>query len=75
VSFSLYLAHVPVLSVMIILLAKLETMSGIPLYSNYVAFALLVVMASLVVAVFSWKWVEVGLTARVGVLLGYRRNQ
>ncbi len=75
VSFSLYLAHVPVLSVMIMVLAKLESVSGFPLYSNYVAFALLVVVASLVVAVFSWKWVEIGLTARVGSLLGYRRTR
>jgi len=71
VSFSLYLAHVPVLSLMIILTAKLESMSGVPLYTNYPLFASQVVFASLVVAVFSWKWVEVELTARVRSMTGH----
>lgn len=73
VSFSLYLAHVPVLSVTILLAAKLESMSGIPLYSSYPLLASQVVVASLLVAAFSWKWVEKGLTARAGLLLGDRR--
>lgn len=74
VSFSLYLAHVPVLSVTILMAAKLESMSGLPLYTSYPLFASQVVLATLVVAVFSWKWVEIGLTARVGSMWGYRRS-
>lgn len=73
VSFSLYLAHVPVISVTILLAAKLESMSGIPLYTSYPLFASQVVLASVVVAIFSWKWVEIGLTARIGSMRGYRR--
>lgn len=61
-SFSLYLAHVPVLSVVILVAAKLEAMTGMPFFSSYPAFAATVVAATLLVAIPSWRWVEVSLT-------------
>ncbi|MGE0350260.1 acyltransferase family protein [Hydrogenophaga sp.] len=73
VSFSLYLAHIPVMSVMVLVTAKLESTSDLPLFSSFPVFATLVVVASVLAAVLSWKYVEVGLTARVGSVLGRQR--
>lgn len=73
VSFSLYLAHVPVLSVMVYIAAKLEKVTGMPWFSSYTLFSLQVVLASLLAALLSWRWIEVGLTARLGAFLLSRR--
>jgi peptidoglycan/LPS O-acetylase OafA/YrhL len=63
ISFSIYLCHVPVLTALILLTAKAEAMTGLPLFSNYVIFAALAVACSIAVALPSYHLIEVRLRA------------
>lgn len=64
-SFSIYLCHVPILSVTLLVTAKLEAESGWPLFSNYWIFSALVVACCIAVASVSYRLVEVRLRAAI----------